>query len=202
MADDNPDSGLELIVKPGTLTGNRYVGKSRIVLMVEDELDKRISLDTIAQAAFEDDLTVGISVVASTAQAIEELKQYQQDSPTATLRALLDYNMSQNPRENKRPTYGLWFDPAFCHFLRNGGYVVFNSGYIADIRQSQDLMDTQKNYEKVALFLAEKSDTSVTPVKIVERILKLSDDRIPAARRAAERHGYDLSKVFAQMKVT
>ena len=199
MAGDDSKSGLEMRVTPGTSVGNNYAGKSRIVLMVEDELDKRISLEKIARAAFGNDFSVGISVVGSTFQAIEEMKQYRQGSPTATLRALLDYNNVQNPRENKRPTYGLWFDDNFCHFLRQGGYVVFNSGYIADIRQSQDLMDTQKNYSNVALFLAEKSDATVAPVKIMERLLKLPDDKIPAARRAAERHGYDLSKVFAQM---
>ncbi|MFH0700898.1 MAG: hypothetical protein V2A62_00510 [Candidatus Woesearchaeota archaeon] len=200
MANRNSGSGLDLAVEPGTSTGNKYVGVSRIVLIVEDEQDKRSSLDTIAQAAFGEDRAAGISVVASTNQAIEELKQYQQGSPTATLRALLDYNMGHNLRESKRPTYGLWFDETFQHFLRNGGYIVFNSGYIADIYQSPELMDTQKTYPNVALFLAEKSDATVTPLKIVERILKQPDDHIPAARSIAERCGYDLSKLFKQMK--
>lgn len=174
----------------------RYHGVNKIVLIVEDEKDKRENLEHLANAAFHDLPTVSVSASASTNQALDELAKYRQESPSALLYAVLDYNMNQNEIGERRQTEGLFFGDDFQHFLKNGGVVIYYSGYVNEIRKSPDLMFTQDKFPNVVLGLAEKSGR-IQPTHLV-KVMGLSPTEIPHLRDWAKMHNYDLLEILRE----
>lgn len=174
----------------------RYHGVNKIVLIVEDEKDKRENLENLANAAFHDLPTVSVSASASTNQALEELTKYRQESPSALLYAVLDYNMNRNEAGERRQTEGLFFGDDFQHFLQNGGIILYYSGYINEIRKSPDLMFTQDKFPNVVLGLAEKSGR-IQPTHLV-KVMGLSPTEIPNLREWAKTHNYDLLEILRE----
>lgn len=181
------------VISPDKL---KYHGVEKIVLIVEDEKDKRDNLETLANAAFHNQPTVSVSASASTNQALEELAKYRSESPQALLYAVLDYNMGKNEAGERRQTEGLFFGNDFQHFLRNGGIIVYYSGYVNEIKKSPDLMLTQDKFPNVVLGLAEKSGR-IQPAHLV-KVMGLSPTEIPNLRNWAKTHTYDLLEMLKE----
>lgn len=174
----------------------KYHGVDKIVLIVEDEKDKRENLENLANAAFHNLPTVSVSASASTNQALEELEKYKSESPHALLYAVLDYNMGKNTPGERRPTEGLFFGNEFQHFLNNGGIIVYYSGYVNEIKKSPDLMSIQEKFPNVVLGLAEKSGR-IQPTHLV-KVMGLSPTEIPDLRNWAKMHNYDLLEMLKE----
>ncbi len=176
----------------------KYQSVDRLVLLVEDELDKLKTLDDLAQATFRSTPRVGICAVSSTNAALIELNQYCQCSPQAKIYTVLDYNMSKNQSGEKRPTEGLFYEGDFARFLGNGGIVIYYSGYVKDIVKSPELMTLQGTYPNVAFFVAEKG--GIVQPRDLMTVLRLPSEKIPQLRELSKKYGYDLSPVITQMR--
>jgi hypothetical protein len=203
MNNDNNDGPKPYIIDPDTLESTTlegleektaYRNVERIVLLVEDESGPRENLEKTANRYFGRTSGVSICTATNIDEALRELERYKEDSPDARLAAVLDYNMGKS-KESRKPTEALFYEPVFQHYLKNdGGVVIFNSGYPAQIRQSEEIMESPRKYGGLLFLLAAKGDVPLEDIFLV--VKSATPERIPEMKRVAEKKGYDLGKLL------
>ena len=175
-----------------------YTGAQKILLLLEDDPEQRALLEEAGRRYFSDDASSHICVVESTGKAKTALAQCQKDSPEAIFYVVTDYNMGLNEPGERKPTEALFFDDAFQHFLKNGGFVVVYSGYPEQVKQSQVILEAMRKYEKTAILIAVKGVVSLDDLF---RLLQATQvEAIPRLKEVAEKCQFDLGNMLAYFK--
>lgn len=170
----------------------------RILLLTEDEEEQRLALQRTAQRYFGEDQTTVVCTSGSAEDALQKLRQCAAHSLDAKLYGVLDFNMGSNVPGQKKPTEALFYDPAFQHFLVNGGIVTLFSGYPEQVRQSERIMSTPREYPNIALLIAEKARVSLDDLF---RFLKaMPPERVAGLRSRVEPLNYSLGTLLERIR--
>lgn len=180
-----------------------------LVLIAEDEHSLRRNLDQSARIALRSasarvdpvqrEGLVSLCVTHSVPDALVHLAEYHKHSPSARLFASLDYNMGHNrDAGERRPTEGLFHDDHFKHFCGNGGTIVMYTGLPEQVKQSPMIMDAQKMYDNLAVFVAQKADPNINPIQV---FMLLSRSLVDPAKHQelrvlAQNHNHDLGAIL------
>lgn len=197
----NPRTGDS--IAPGDA---QYITKN-LLLIVEDDLTLLNDLKDSAIRTFRarsrgqdtaNDL-VKLCATSSVPEVKTHLANYMQHSPDARIYVSLDHNMGLNTESAKRkPTEALLFDPYFQHYLRNGGAVVSYTGYPEQVLQSENMMTLQRQYDKIAFFIAKKADEVIEHDHVFRLLADavLHPDKLDVLRRIAEASRNDLGEAM------
>lgn len=170
----------------------------RILLLTEDEGEQRIALEKTAERHFGTDPTTLIRTAISTGDALRELGKCASHSPNAKLYGVLDYNMGKNVPGEKRPTEALFYDFLFQSYLTNGGIVVIYSGFPEQVRQSDKIMGTPREYPNTALLVAEKAEVSLDD--LFRFLATMPPERIAGLRSRIEPLNYSLGTLLERIR--
>lgn len=187
--------------KPVAKQGVRYFGIDTLLLIVEDDEKQRRTLEALAEkysTKLSEGRNLSVCAVRSTKEAVEELAKYEQYSPQASLKAVLDYHMGLNlsPGERK-PTEALFYEPNFLDLAKNGSIIVIYSGYVSYARQSPEIFRVAGTTPEMVLLLAEKG--VIKPEEVI-RVMTVRRERIPQLREDAVSNHYDLKTLVEKSR--